>query len=210
MLDEHALDFGRIDVLAAADDRVVLAIDDVHVTLVVLIYEVAAVEPATAERLRRRVGAVEIAEHHRRPPIDDLADLARGDVAVGFVDDPALHRARRPSHRAELAQRVGGTQVRRVRRHLGLTEGADHALPGQHLDHPLEQCPTSRGASPDRAALAAQAAGDVAPGYDQLPLRRHVGTHGRGGALHQIEGGLGIEAAAGLEHDAVAEQQKRV
>src|SRR3989442_1188603 len=52
MLEQRALDLRRVDVLAAGDDQVLLAVDDVEVSLVVAPREVAAVEPAARERLR--------------------------------------------------------------------------------------------------------------------------------------------------------------
>ena len=46
MLVEHLLDLARVDVVAAADDHVLLAVDDVEVAVLVLAADVAGGEPA--------------------------------------------------------------------------------------------------------------------------------------------------------------------
>src|SRR5659263_285624 len=48
---EDLLDLARVDVVAAADDQILLPVDDEQEVLVVLIAQVAGVEPAAAERL---------------------------------------------------------------------------------------------------------------------------------------------------------------
>jgi hypothetical protein len=61
VLVQHLLDLARVDVVAAADDEVLLAVDDEQVAVVVGVAEVAGVEPAVLERLRRRLGLVVVA-----------------------------------------------------------------------------------------------------------------------------------------------------
>ena len=48
MCQQHRLDLGRIDVLAAGDDQVVAPVDDVQVALGVEVAQVAGVQPAIA------------------------------------------------------------------------------------------------------------------------------------------------------------------
>jgi hypothetical protein len=56
VLVQHLLDLARVDVVAAADDEVLLAVDDEQVAVLVGVAEVAGVEPAVLERLGRRLG----------------------------------------------------------------------------------------------------------------------------------------------------------
>ena len=60
----------------AAVDHLAKTAADVHVAAIVDEAEIAGVEPAIHDRLRRHVGSVEVAAHHERPAHDDLADLA--------------------------------------------------------------------------------------------------------------------------------------
>ena len=103
---EHVLDLGAVDVLAAGDDHVLLAVDDVDEALFVHPAQIAGVEPAAGERLRGRLGLVPVAGHQRRAAVDDLADLARRDVVHVVVDDPRLDVGDRLADRADLAHRV--------------------------------------------------------------------------------------------------------
>ncbi len=55
VLVQRGFDLGGVDVLAAADDDVLQAVDDVEVAVGVETAEVAGVEPAVGERLGRLV-----------------------------------------------------------------------------------------------------------------------------------------------------------
>ena len=80
MLVEHLLDLARIDVVAAADDQVLLAVDDEEVAVLVDPCHVARDEPAVVgDRLGGRVGPLPVAVHHVVPTDLDLADLALSD-----------------------------------------------------------------------------------------------------------------------------------
>ena len=84
---EHLLDVGRVDVLAAADDHVLDAVDDVGIAVVVEIAEVAAVQPAAGQRGRSIAGRLVIAEHDIGSADADFANLARTEAgAVGRED----------------------------------------------------------------------------------------------------------------------------
>src|SRR5207237_795058 len=78
---------GAVDVLAAGDDHVLLAVDDPDIALVVLADQVAGVEPTAFERLGGGLRVVPVAGHQRRRPVDDLADLADGYIGHVLVDD---------------------------------------------------------------------------------------------------------------------------
>ena len=83
---QDVLHLGAVDVLAAGDDHVLLAVDDVDVAVLVLPHQVTGMEPAAAERLGGLLGLVPVPLHHQRAAVDDLADLAARDV---------VHRRRR-------------------------------------------------------------------------------------------------------------------
>ena len=92
---EHLLDLDRIDVLAAADQHVLLAVDDVAKALLVQFGEIAGFQPAVHERLRGGLGLVPIAPHHVRSLGPQLADLAgRQRLARGADDAHVANRNR--------------------------------------------------------------------------------------------------------------------
>ena len=61
VLVEHTFHLGARDVLAAGHDHVLQPIDDEEIPVVVLHADVAGVEPATCERLARRLGIAPVA-----------------------------------------------------------------------------------------------------------------------------------------------------
>ena len=110
MLQQRRLDLGAVDVLAAADDHVLLAVDDVVEAGLVAIAEVAGAEPAAAERRLGGLGIVPVAGDDVRPADPDLADLALGDVVAVVVDDAHVGGRRRAGRRCR-----GGRGSRRRR-----------------------------------------------------------------------------------------------
>ena len=107
VLVEHLLDLARIDVVTAADDHVLLAVDDEEVAVLVDLAHVAGVQPAVADRLGGRVLALPVALHHVVAPDHDLADLALRDLVAVVVDDLHLDALDRSPDRAGLALAVG-------------------------------------------------------------------------------------------------------
>ena len=75
---EGRLDLLRVDVLAAADDHVLDAVDDPQVAVLVEDADVAGVQPAVGDRLDGVGGPVEIAAHDVGAADDHLAPLACG------------------------------------------------------------------------------------------------------------------------------------
>ena len=71
---ERDLDLDARNVLAARDDDVLGAVLDLDIAVGVLDREVAGVHPAAAERFGRRLGLLQIAEHHGVAAHHDLAD----------------------------------------------------------------------------------------------------------------------------------------
>ncbi len=89
MLPEHALHLGGIDVLAAGDDQVLLAVVDEEVPVRIAHADVAAVIPALAQRLGRGLRVVPVFDQHVRPAHNHLAGRAVRHLVVVVIDDPA-------------------------------------------------------------------------------------------------------------------------
>ena len=88
--EKDLLDLARIDVVAAADHQVLLAVDDEQIAVLVDISQVAGVEPATGERLGGLLRPPVIGLHHVVAADDDLADVlrARRERLVLLVQSP--------------------------------------------------------------------------------------------------------------------------
>ena len=71
------------DVLATGNDDVLRPVQQLDVTIRVAHPEVAGVEPAAAERRRRRARVAEVLLHHRVPAHHDFP---HGDAVGGHVD----------------------------------------------------------------------------------------------------------------------------
>src|SRR5574338_71603 len=87
---ERVLDLGGADVLAARDDDVLLAVDDVEAAGRVPHAEVARVEPAALDRARGLVGLLVVAAEddvRARADLADAAPVAR-DLAALVVEQP--------------------------------------------------------------------------------------------------------------------------
>ena len=116
MLVEDLLDLARVHVVAAADDQVLLAIDDEEVPVLVGLGDVAGLEPPLAvDRLGRRVRSVPVALHHVVSADHDLADLAGRHVVAVVIDDLHLDALDRRTDRTRLALVVGMVEGRHRR-----------------------------------------------------------------------------------------------
>jgi hypothetical protein len=113
MLVEHLLDLPRVDVVAAANDQVLLPVDDVEVAVLVDPGQVTGVEPAPIRLpcplhgLGGGLGALPVAFHHVRPADDDLADLTLRDLVVFAIHDAHPHVPDGRADRAGLALAAG-------------------------------------------------------------------------------------------------------
>ena len=142
---DHLLDFARVDVEAAADDHVLLAVGDVEVAVGVEVADVAGVQPAVDDRLRGLVRRLVVALHHEVAAHADLAGRARRQDGAGVVHDlDADQRIGAPDRREPLVGREPAIVEVRVRRQerdrprrLGLAVAAHHHRP-EDLDRPLE------------------------------------------------------------------------
>ena len=74
---QNIFDLGRIDVLAAGNDHVVLARDHMQIALVVEVADVAGMVPAAAQAPRRSLPARSNSPAHIRPAHEDFAVLRR-------------------------------------------------------------------------------------------------------------------------------------
>src|SRR5690606_31999788 len=97
-------DLARVHVEAAAQDHVLLAVDDPVAAVGVAVADVAAVEPAVAQRLGGGVRPLPVALHHVVAADHDLAALAVAEQAVLVVDDAELDAPHRVADRAGLAR----------------------------------------------------------------------------------------------------------
>ena len=105
MLDCQVLDMRRINIVATADDEVLLAADDLQIAFGIEAPEVAGEKPATrVERVLGRRLVVEITEHQQPAARADLAQFAgfRLDVGVFLVPQARLiAAARAPAGRGD-------------------------------------------------------------------------------------------------------------
>ena len=210
---ERGLDLGRIDVLAARDDHVLEAVDDVEDADLVHVAEVAGVQPAIAQRLRGQLGLVPVAFHHQRPAHDDLAVLSWRQKAVLGVDDGQLAADQRPAYRIGFAEvPVLGPGVERWQRgHAGGRFG--HAVAGHEaclgevflrFDH--QRLGHRRGAV-EKGFHAGQvefAGSGLVDHHAQH--RRHATRHGHAVAL---DGSQRLEAIEARQHHGAAQRDQR-
>src|SRR4030095_13821366 len=98
-LDDHRLDLGRIDVLAAGLDQFLLRLapNVVEPALVVEAAHVAGVVPAVAQGVRGHVRLAEIPLKDHGAAHHDLAGRAGRHLAVVVVDEPHPAHGNRPA-----------------------------------------------------------------------------------------------------------------
>src|SRR3954469_6975405 len=111
---DRLLDHLRIDVEAAGDDHVLLAVDQEEIAVAIDIADVAGEEAAVDEGLRGSFGLIPIAPDDVRALDADLADLARRQYACRIVqrDDVELDAGQHQADRARLVgtnRRMAGT-----------------------------------------------------------------------------------------------------
>src|SRR5271168_410743 len=113
MLVEDLFDLARIDVEAATDDQILLAVDDVVITVVVNLSDVAGGEPAVGgDGGRRRLRQIPVPLHDVVAADLDLTGLARWDFVAVRIDDSHLDTFDRVSDRSRLAVTIGMVERR--------------------------------------------------------------------------------------------------
>jgi hypothetical protein len=153
VLIQHLFDLARIDVGTAADDQLLLAVDDLQIAVTVEHADIAGGEPAVgAEAAGIDLGVLVVADRHRgaigqnlagragRQVTPILIDHADADLRQGFADEPAYgfrivfrHGVRlEPAfeHAVELQQMAGKLGAHRAD-HLDRAGGAPR---GDHLE----------------------------------------------------------------------------
>ena len=123
MLVDHGFDLGRVDVDAARDDHVLLAVADEEVALVVEVRDVTHRLPVRAVLGEAFVGVV-VAVHLERGPDEQLTRFAERRFRTVVEDDAHLDRP------VGLAARTGFSQLvlRRQDRHHPELGGAVHLV----------------------------------------------------------------------------------
>ena len=118
VLHERVLDLDAVDVLAAAVDHVLLAVDDLDEAVVVDAGQVAGVQPAVDERLGGLLGLVPVAGDDVLAADQQLADVRR----LVDVDEVELDDRRGEADGLGPLSAVLVGQERRDRRRLGQAE----------------------------------------------------------------------------------------
>src|SRR5690242_9330410 len=90
MFDQHALDLGGVDVLAAGDDQIILALQHPEIAVVIAPGDVPGMVPAVLQRVPRRVRISPIFGEHVGTADDDLTGRAYGGCVAVAVDDSSL------------------------------------------------------------------------------------------------------------------------
>ena len=121
--DERVLDLDRVDVLPAAVDHVLLAVDDVEQSVVVDARQIASVQPAFDERLGRGLGLVPVALHDVGAAHQQLTHPGFG---IGLVDRE-VDDGHGEADRVGVLRRLLVGQERGQRRGLGQPEAVAHA-----------------------------------------------------------------------------------
>ena len=166
---EHSLDLGRVDVLAAGDDQIVPAVDDVEVPVAIEVARVSGAKPAVGQITRSRRLIADVTGKDCRSPDFDLADLSGGSDSASVTIRISVRGSGTPED-------VGlwGACVRQQRRHLrrGLRQpvrrGNRNAATNALLDEPRR-----RRASAKEHAAQARRPGRVAACIE------HALEHGR-------------------------------
>ena len=105
-LVDDRLDLAGVDVLAAADDHVLCAVDQNQITVLVQPADVPGVQPAVDNRIGRLLGPVQVAAHDVRALDHNLTGLTIGHRTPRRVDDADRLTRHWQSHGARLALAV--------------------------------------------------------------------------------------------------------
>ncbi len=188
MAHQDLLDLARVDVVTAAHQHVLLAVDDGEDALGVLRAEVARAEPAVHHHRGRVLRPAQVALEQVVPADHDLPDDARRQELDRVLDrgvrDRDVDAPQRASHRAR-ARRLGHVVERHRRRGLGepvalVHRGAERRL--ELLEHRHRQ---------------------GGPPGDRVPQRRPPGVLGRGRQQRHVHRGHRGEHRGPVPHHQV-------
>src|SRR5579883_80923 len=116
---DHSLNLGGVDILAARDEHILLASDDVIIAFAITTYQVASMPPAAAVGFRRGLGMLPIARAHMRTGQDQLTDFSRCNVTFLAIHNTCPRMKNGMSDGACLTRSIFGCQAKAVYAHLG-------------------------------------------------------------------------------------------
>src|SRR6266404_4625315 len=119
----RGLDFAGINILAARDDHVFQAIENVEVSVCVLITNVAGPKEAVPEREFSFFRLVPITAHDIRAARDQLASFPGFDFLPGCIHNTHVDSEARPSARGELV--LGVFMIQQASEKSGFTQPVD-------------------------------------------------------------------------------------
>ena len=111
MTVQHGLHFTRIDVHAAGDHHVFFAIDNVEISLIVTLCQIAHADPAILESGFGLFGLGPITVEQIRRVAEQFSDLVRANFASRVIQQPHPVSHKGQAHTFDLAQLVGGPQI---------------------------------------------------------------------------------------------------
>ena len=109
--EQHVLHFARIDVVAAGNQHVVLAVDQIEEPVLVHVADVARVQPPASKGSRGRFRIVPVIGHRLRSAADDLAALSGRERTILFVEHRGLDNGKGTSAGADPVVVLGRRQV---------------------------------------------------------------------------------------------------
>src|SRR5437660_1600737 len=119
----HGLDFAGVNVLPAGDDHVLQTIENVEVSVCILIADIAGAKEAVPECTLCLVRVVPIATHDIRAAGDQLARLPGFDFLPCWIDNAHVDSEARPTARIELI--LGVFVIKQATEDSGFTECVD-------------------------------------------------------------------------------------
>src|SRR5450759_2423949 len=113
VLVEDLVDLARVDVEAAGDYHVFLAVDNIKVAILVHGGDITGVKPPVLERFRGLLGLVPVALHHLGPADEELSGLVDAELQLVVVDVhyPAVRVGEWEAHRADFLHPQDGVRV---------------------------------------------------------------------------------------------------
>ncbi len=168
-------------------------------------------EPAAGERLGSGLLLLEVAAHHGRPAVDDLAHLALRHVVAVRVHHARLDVDRRAADRAHLAHRVLALEEGGVGGHLGLAERVHDLHRGERAREQLERRQRARSTHPTSPPAAADVSSWATSGREQISChwvgtKKHIVTAWRPSSSTECGG---IEPGRRRHHGGGAELEER-
>ncbi len=210
---EHALDLGRVDVLAARYDHVLHPVVDVEEAVGIEIAGVAGVEPTVADALRIGLVALPVPLHHQRAADQDLPDFVGGALFAGRTDDAQVAAEYRLAAGAEA--RAADDVIARRQRHGGARRLGEavrlHEVASEHLDALRQQLFRNRRGAVDQRAQRIEAHRSGARMLqNEVQQRRHHERVVDVLALDQLENAARVGLAQDHQARPGVDQRQRV